>query len=29
VLVVGVLHVLFVVLAPQGLLGLARRWLRF
>ncbi|HVJ12944.1 MAG TPA: branched-chain amino acid ABC transporter permease, partial [Burkholderiales bacterium] len=28
VLVVGVLLVLFVVLAPQGLLGLARRWLR-
>ena len=29
VLVVGVQLVLFVVLAPQGLLGLAQRWLRF
>jgi branched-chain amino acid transport system permease protein len=27
VLVVGVLLVLFVVVAPEGVLGLARRWL--
>jgi branched-chain amino acid transport system permease protein len=29
VLVVGVLLVLFVVLAPDGIYGLLRKWLRF
>ena len=29
VLVVGVLLVLFVVLAPDGVLGLFKRWMRF
>jgi ABC-type branched-subunit amino acid transport system permease subunit len=28
VLIVGVLLVVFVVLAPQGVLGLFKRWLR-
>jgi ABC-type branched-subunit amino acid transport system permease subunit len=29
VLVVGVLLVLFVVLAPDGVIGLFRKWIRF
>jgi len=29
VLIVGVLLVVFVVLAPEGILGLFKRWLRF